>query len=336
MTTVTNEHARRLPASAEVVGRLLDRLGSPGDPLWPSPPWVPMRLDRPLSVGADGGHGPVRYYVSRYEPGRLVEFTFHERTGLLGTHTFEVEPAGSDACELRHRLIARPVGIQQIMWPALIRSCHDTVLEHLLDNAELAVTGRGARPVVYPWRARLAIRAESGSIRTVPLPDSATLLSGAIPAADLADAYSVRVPPGTTADPQEWADRVFRDPPPTVLALLHLRNALVGMVGIERGDSSAFDTLERTEREVLLGTDAGHLDFRASVLVQPDADGTTVTVSTVAATHSAAGRAYLRVVGLVHPFVVRAMLRRAARTASWTTARRGRVTAPAVRASPVG
>jgi hypothetical protein len=321
MTTVTNEHARRLPAPAEVVGRLLDRLGRPGDPLWPSPPWVPMRLDRPLFVGADGGHGPVRYYVSRYEPGRLVEFTFHERTGLLGTHTLEIEPAGSDACVLRHRLIARPVGIQQIMWPAVIRSCHDTVLEHLLDNAELAVTGRVARPVVYPWRARLAIWAECGSVRAVPLPDSATLLSGTIPAADLADAYCVRVPPGTTADPQEWADRVFRDPPPTVLALLSLRNALVGLVGIERDDSSAFDTLERTEREVLLGTDAGHLDFRASVLVQPDADGTTVTVSTVAATNSAAGRAYLRVVGLVHPFVVRAMLRRAARTTSWTTAR---------------
>jgi hypothetical protein len=222
------------------------------------------------------------------------------------------------------------------MWPAVIRSCHDTVLEHLLDNAELAVTGRVARPHAYPWRARLAVWAESGSIRAVALPESARLLSGAITAPDLADAYSVRVPPGTTDDPQEWADRVFRDPPPTVLALLHLRNALVGMVGIERGDSSAFDTLVRTDREVLLGTDAGHLDFRASVLVQPDADGTTVTVSTVAATNSATGRAYLRVVGLVHPFVVRAMLRRAARRTSWTAARRGPVTAPAASAPPVG
>jgi hypothetical protein len=223
---------------------------------------------------------------------------------------------------LRHRLIARPVGIQQIMWPAVIRSCHDTVLEHLLDNAELAVTGRVARPLVYPWRARLAIWAE---MRERPRRSAAgrrrRCSAGTIPAADLADAYCVGSRPERPTDPQEWADRVFRDPPPTVLALLSLRNALVGLVGIERDDSSAFDTLERTEREVLLGTDAGHLDFRASVLVQPDADGTTVTVSTVAATNSAAGRAYLRVVGLVHPFVVRAMLRRAARTTSWTTAR---------------
>ena len=335
MTTVTNVHERRLAAPAAEVAPLLDRIGGHDDPLWPSPPWVPMRLDRPLSVGADGGHGAVRYYVSRYERGRLVEFTFHRQTGLLGTHTLEVEPLGSDACVLRHRLVARPVGIQQILWPAVIRSCHDTVLEHLLDNAELAVTGRVARPVDYPWRARLAVWAESGGVRTVPLPDSATLLSGAIPAPDLADAYSVRLPPGTTEDPQQWADRVFRDPPRAVRALLRLRNSLVRLIGIEPGDSSAFDTLRRTDREVLLGTDAGHLDFRASVLVQPDADGTTVTVSTVAATNSAAGRAYLGVVSVVHPFVVRAMLRRAART-TVRAAQRGAVRAPAAWASPVG
>lgn len=335
MTLVSNVHERRLAAPAATVASLLDRLGREDDPLWPSPPWVPMRLDRPLSVGADGGHGPVRYCVSRYEPGRLVEFTFHERTGLRGSHTFEVEPLGSDACVLRHRLVGRLVGVHRLAWPAIVRSCHDTVLEHLLDNAEMAVTGRVAHPVRYPWRARLALCYSRSEVRSVPLPAQATLLGSAIPAPDLADAYSVRVARGTADDPQEWADRVFRDPPHAVRALLHLRNSLVGLVGIERGDPSAFDTLERTDREVLLGTDAAHLDFRASVLVQPDADGTTVTVSTVAATNSAAGRAYLAVVGVVHPFVVRAMLRRAARTAA-RLCDEGPIRAPAAWEEPVG
>ena len=27
-----------------------------------------MVLDRPLALGADGGHGAIRYYVSEYEP----------------------------------------------------------------------------------------------------------------------------------------------------------------------------------------------------------------------------------------------------------------------------
>jgi hypothetical protein len=149
----------------------------------------------------------------------------------------------------------------------------------------------------------------------VPVPAAASLLAGAVDRPELADAFALRVPPGTTTDPQDWADAVFRNPPRAVVALLRLRNRLVVPFGIERGDASAFDTISRTDRAVLLGTDASHLSFRAGVLVEPDADGTTVTVSTLAATRSRAGRAYLAVVRLVHPLVVRAMLRHAGRTA---------------------
>jgi hypothetical protein len=203
----------------------------------------------------------------------------------------------------------------RVLWPALVRVCHDTVIEHLLDNAERAVTGTVAHPVRYPWRARLAVSMESVRVRAVPVPAAAALLHDSLRRPDLADAYALRVPPGTTTDPQEWADAVFRSPPRAVVALLHLRNRLVTPLGIERGDASAFDTITHTDREVLLGTDAGHLDFRAGVLVEPDADGTTVTVATLAATRSRAGRAYLAAVRLVHPLVVRAMLRHAGRAA---------------------
>ena len=313
--TVHNVHERALPVAAAEVGRLLDRLGTADDPLWPAPTWMPVRFDRPLAVGADGGHGPVRYHVTGYDSGRRVELAFHPRTGLIGTHTLEVEERGPHACVLRHRLSARPAGRMRLLWPALVRVCHDTVIEHLLDNAEDAVTGTVAHPVRYPWRARLAVSVESVRVRVVPIPLAATLLQGSVDRPDLADAFALRVPPGTTTDPQDWADAIFRQPPRFVVALLRLRNRLVVPLGIERGDTSAFDTLARTGREVVLGTDAGHLSFRAGVLVQPDPDGTTVTVATLAATRSRAGRAYLAVVRLVHPLVVTAMLRHAGRTA---------------------
>ena len=311
---VHNVHERELPVGAAEVGRLVDRIGAADDPLWPVPAWVPVRFDRPLAVGADGGHGPIRYHVTGYEPGRRVELTFHPRTGLIGAHTLEVEERGPHACVLRHRVSARPVGRMRLLWPALVRVCHDTVIEHLLDNAERAVTGTVVHPVRYPWRARLAVSMESTPVRGVPVPPSATLLHGSVDRPDLADAFALRVPPGTTTDPQDWADAVFRNPPRIVVALLHLRNRLVTPLGIEQGDASAFDTIARNEREVLLGTDAGHLNFRAGVLVEPDTDGTTITVATLAATRSRAGRAYLAVVRLVHPLVVRAMLRHAGRT----------------------
>jgi hypothetical protein len=134
-------------------------------------------------------------------------------------------------------------------------------------------------------------------------------------------------------DPQAWTDAVFRDPPRAVVVLLHLRNALAPLAGVERGDSSAFDTIGRSREEVLLGVDADHLDFRASVLVEPEARGTTVTVSTVAAIRSPAGRLYLAVVKVVHPMVVRSMLRRAARKAV-APPRAGRPVRVAARLSP--
>jgi hypothetical protein len=321
---ILNVHERELPVPAGDVGRLLDRLGSVDDPLWPAPTWSPMRFDRPLGVGADGGHGRIRYRVTRHEPGRLVECTFDPASGCHGVHTFELEPRGTDRCVLRHRVTGRTTGAMRLWWPLVVRSCHDAVLEHLLDNAERAVTGRVRTPTRYSLRARLVTAVQHGRVRSTRIPAEAHLLHAWPGRRDLADAYAVRVPPGTSTDPEHWADAVFRDPPRTVIALLWLRNALVPLIGVERGDATAFGTVARTDREVLLGTDAGHLDFRASVLVAPDDHGTTVTVSTVAAVQSAAGRAYLAVVRAVHPAVVRAMVRRAAR----------RATAPGVVARP--
>jgi len=71
---VTNVHERLLPASPARVGQPLDSLAGPDDRLWPSADWPPMRLDRPLQVGAAGGNGPIRYEVEAYDPGRRVQF----------------------------------------------------------------------------------------------------------------------------------------------------------------------------------------------------------------------------------------------------------------------
>jgi hypothetical protein len=323
MALIRNIHERTLPVPAAEVGALLDRLGSSEDRLWPAPAWPPVRFDRPLAVGADGGHGPIRYWVSRYEPGRLVELTFREETGVRGTHSLDVRPIDDASCVLRHRVVGQSFGSMRLLWPAVVRICHDTCVEHLLDNAERVVTGSVARPVAYPWRARLAVAAGGARVRPVPVPGRARLLHDWAAARDLEDAYAVRVPAGTMTDPQAWTDAVFRDPPRVVVLLLLLRNALAPLVGVERADSSAFDTVARSSDEVLLGVDEDHLDFRASLLVEPEAHHTTVTVSTVAAVRSPAGRLYLRAVKVVHPLVVRSMLQRAARKAV-APPRRGR------------
>ena len=314
---VRNVHERIVPAPIERVGPLLDRLGGPGDVLWPAPGWQPMVLDRAVAVGAAGGHGSIRYRVTGHEPGRKVEFEFEPGHGIDGWHTFTADPAGPDRTLLRHVTEGRFTGVMRLAWPLAIRWAHDSVLEELLDNAERAVGAEPARPArrsawVRVLRATETPRARpAGPLRT-------PLLAGALPRVDWTDAQAVAVLPGMPLDPQAWADALFRDPPRWVLTALGLRELLVGLVGIDRSGVGAFDTLTRTEDEVLLGADAHHLDFRASVRREPDR----VVLTTVVQLHNRRGRVYSALVRPVHPVIVRAMLNRAARRLSGAARRK--------------
>jgi hypothetical protein len=149
---VRNVHARELPAPANRVGALLDRIGRPGDPLWPAPAWPSMVLEGPLAVGVRGRHGPIRYHVSRYRPGREIEFTFADGVGVRGTHTLTVEPAGRDRCVLRHVVAGQLYGPMRAVWPLGMRWMHDACVEDLLDGAEIALGTGPAQPARWsPW-----------------------------------------------------------------------------------------------------------------------------------------------------------------------------------------
>jgi hypothetical protein len=57
---IRNVHERDLAAAPSEAGALIDGLAGEHDRLWPSERWPAMRLDRPLAVGASGGHGRIR------------------------------------------------------------------------------------------------------------------------------------------------------------------------------------------------------------------------------------------------------------------------------------
>ncbi|GAA4694793.1 hypothetical protein GCM10023215_35570 [Pseudonocardia yuanmonensis] len=177
---VRNVHEREFPAPAEQVWELVAALGGPGDRLWPAA-WLPVAFDRPLGPGASGGHGGLRYAVSRYEPGRLVEFTAAPGRSLDGTHAFVVEPRGRDRCVLRHELLLRTTGAMRVLWPLAVRPLHDAVLEDLLDTAERALGTGPARPARWSPLVRvLRLAAERPRATAVPVPVTA-LLRGALP-----------------------------------------------------------------------------------------------------------------------------------------------------------
>jgi hypothetical protein len=127
---------------------LLDSLAGPDDRLWPHERWPPMRLDGGLAAGAHGGHGPVRYSVEAYEPGRLARFRFSAPRGLEGEHRLEV-----DGDLLRHVVEARTSGPMRFGWPLFFRPLHDALVEDALDKAQ----GLSPRPFGVRVRALRAI-----------------------------------------------------------------------------------------------------------------------------------------------------------------------------------
>ncbi|MFD1149789.1 SRPBCC family protein [Saccharothrix hoggarensis] len=136
---IQNVHTRLIPDSAGLVDRVVE--------LWPSDRWPALVLDRPLGVGADGGHGFVRYRCTDHVPGQRAEFTFDPRIGVTGTHVLEAVPGG-----LRHTLTGRTSGLMRLGWPLAVRWLHDALIEDLFDNAAHAAGHPPVRPRRWsPW-----------------------------------------------------------------------------------------------------------------------------------------------------------------------------------------
>jgi hypothetical protein len=178
-------HTRELPVPVEELGRILDTLAGPDDKIWPIERWPndPIRFDRPLGLGARGGHGPIRYTVVAYEPGRRIAFEFEPGSGLRGHHRFEVEPVGSDRARMRHVLDVEADGIYRLVRPVFL-AMHDALVEDLLDKGELAATGRLARAAWWPrWlrlasRIEVALRPRRGRLAAIAVPGALVALGG--------------------------------------------------------------------------------------------------------------------------------------------------------------
>jgi len=145
---VLNIHERGLLATPEQVGVLIDSLASPEDALWPRHSWVNMEFDRPLGIGATGGHGPVRYFVEEYIPGQSIRFRFTGPKGFHGSHNYEIINAIGQFVLLRHTLNMTTHGLDILLWPIVFRPMHDALLEDSLATAQASL---GQPPRMQAW-----------------------------------------------------------------------------------------------------------------------------------------------------------------------------------------
>ena len=151
---VRNVHERRFSLPPATVGALIDSLASHDDRLWPCGNWPPMRFDRPLAVGAVGGHGPVRYSVAEYRPSQSIVFRFSAPRGFNGTHRFEVEEQQGQTV-LRHVIEMRATGMALLSWPLAIRSLHNAAIEDCFDQAAISLKADLPHPARWSVYVRL-------------------------------------------------------------------------------------------------------------------------------------------------------------------------------------
>lgn len=151
---VRNTHVRELDASKETLGALLDSLASDADGVWPREHWPRMRFDRPLGVGARGGHGPIRYTVTDYEPGQRVRFRFDAPSGFDGYHEFRIESGTGTANRLVHDLRMQTRGKALVTWTLVYRPLHDALVEDALARA---ATQAGCTADAPRWSATVRL-----------------------------------------------------------------------------------------------------------------------------------------------------------------------------------
>jgi hypothetical protein len=152
--SVLNLHECILETQISKAGELIDRLASENDVLWPVKKWSPMKFDKPLCVGASGGHGSIGYEVEEYQPGRYIKFRFTRPKGYNGYHWFEIGEVDEGKVRLRHVIEMEVSGVARFTWPLMIRPLHDALLEDAFDCAR---TFTGNPPVNPRWPMKVRI-----------------------------------------------------------------------------------------------------------------------------------------------------------------------------------
>ena len=145
---VLNIHQRIFDLPPGRVGSLIGTLASGNDRLWPGDLWPRMAFDRSLSVGASGGHGPIRYRVEEYRPGRSIRFRFLGPSGFDGCHSFDVLENDSAGTVLRHTVEMNTRGPALLFWPLIFRPLHNSLIEDSLARAQASL---GQAPTVIKW-----------------------------------------------------------------------------------------------------------------------------------------------------------------------------------------
>lgn len=133
---VINVHKRVIAQPIDKVVPLLNTLASKEDQIWPKEQWPGMRLDKGLTVGSRGGHGPIRYHIESYVPGESIQFRFERPHGFAGIHRLSISASDTSKTKLHHIIEMQTSGSGTLAWLLAIRWLHDALIEDAFDKVE--------------------------------------------------------------------------------------------------------------------------------------------------------------------------------------------------------
>lgn len=132
---VINIHKREIEQPKIEIAKLFNTLATDNDMMLATDKWPPMKLDKGLNIGSKGGHGPIRYFVTEYQPEKSITFQF-DLTGFNGYHRFDIKELGANKTELSHIIDMTTTGSATLKWALAIRWLHDAYIEDAFDKVE--------------------------------------------------------------------------------------------------------------------------------------------------------------------------------------------------------
>ena len=132
---IINFHKREIQQSKAELVKLFNTFATDNDMMLATDKWSPMKLDKGLQVGSKGGHGPIKYFVTEYQPEKSITFQF-DLTGFNGFHRFDITELESNKTELSHIIDMTTTGSATLKWALAIRWLHDAYIEDAFDKVE--------------------------------------------------------------------------------------------------------------------------------------------------------------------------------------------------------
>ncbi len=161
----------------------------------------------------------------------------------------------------------------------------------------------------------------SNVVAVQPPPESAISDWYANP--DLLGSFAIRLPPDAPCDARLLARRMLETLPAWVRMLMALRDVVMSKAGVATSSDlraategkdriGFFPVVYHAQKEIVLGYEDQHLDFRTSILIVYETDGNLLISTTAVRCHNLLGRIYIRTIQPFHVAIVRNGLRRSA------------------------